>query len=167
MDPGDAHPAESRPPTVADLVLLCRSLNAQGARYLVIGGFAVNQHGLTRATMDIDLLVDASRENQARVKNSLEVLPDKAIRELRDDDLDNYVVVRVADEVVVDLMTAACGINYEQAARDAETVTIDGVPIPFVSAATLLRMKQTLRDKDEVDRVFLQRLLAERERHGR
>jgi len=39
------------------------------------------------------------------------------------------------------------------------------VEIPFASAATLLRMKQTYRDKDEVDRLFLKRLLAEREKN--
>ena len=166
MDPQDAHPAESRPPTLADLLLLCRSLNAQGARYLVIGGFAVNQHGFTRATMDIDLLVDGARENQVKVKKSREVLPDKAVRELGDSDLQDYVVVRVADEVVVDLMTTACGVTYGEAARDAEIVTIDDVRIPFASASTLLRTKQTHRDKDEIDRLYLQRLLAERERPG-
>ncbi len=164
MDPQDAQPTESRPPTLTDLLLLCRSLNAQGARYLVIGGFAVNQQGFTRATMDIDLLVDGARENQVKVKKSLEVLPDKAVRELGDSDLQDYVVVRVADEVVVDLMTTACGITYAEAAQDAEIVTIDDVPIPFASAKTLLRTKQTYRDKDEIDRLFLQRLLAERER---
>src|SRR5262245_1951684 len=115
MDPEDAHPAESRPPTVADLLLLGRALNAEGARYLVVGGFAVNQHGFHRATMDIDLLMDGSLENQARVKKALEVLPDRAVRELGDDDLRSYLVVRVADEVVVDLMLSACGVTYEEA----------------------------------------------------
>jgi hypothetical protein len=161
MDPEDAHPAESRPPTVADLLLLCRSLNSNGARYLVVGGFAVNQHGFSRTTMGIDFLVDGSLENQVRLKKSLEVLPDKAVRELGDDDLRNYLVVRVADEVVVDLMMSACGITYEQAAPEMQTFVIDGVPIPFASARLLLRTKQTYREKDAEDRMFLERKLAE------
>jgi len=66
MDPENADPGESRAPTLADLLLLCRSLNAHGAKYMVVGGFAVNYHGYTRATMDIDLLVDSSRANQAK-----------------------------------------------------------------------------------------------------
>jgi len=160
----DADPGESRPPTLADLLLLCGSLNAQGARYLVVGGLAVNQHGYTRATMDIDLLVDGSLENQFRVKKSLEVLPDKAVLEIADDDLNDYVVIRVGDEVTVDLMAAACGVTYEDAVRDAEIVTIDGVAIPFASPEALIRMKQTPREKDTIDRVFLERLLAERKR---
>ena len=90
MDPEDAHPAESRPPTVADLLLLCRALNAERARYLVVGGFAATRQGFHRTTMDIAFLVDGSLENQARVKKSLEVLPDKAVRELGDDDLPTF-----------------------------------------------------------------------------
>lgn len=161
MDTPDAHPAESRPPTVADLLLLCRGLNAHGARYLVLGGFAVNQHGFARATMDIDLLVEDSPENQAKVKTALEVLPDKAIRELGDDDLRDWVVVRVADEVVVDLMTKACGISYAEAESEIEVFNIQGVPIPFASARLLLRTKQTHREKDAEDRMFLERKVAE------
>lgn len=162
MDTENADPAESRPPTVTDLLLLCRSLNAQGARYMVIGGLAVNQHGFARATMDIDLLVQASLENQARVKKSLEVLPDKAVLEIANDDLNDYVVIRIGDEVTVDLMAAACGVKYEDAVGDMEIVPIDGVPIPIASPAALIRMKQTYREKDAIDRRFLERLLEER-----
>ncbi len=56
-DPDDGKNLESRPPTVEDLVKLCRSLNHAGARYLVIGGMAVIQAGFVRATADIDLLL--------------------------------------------------------------------------------------------------------------
>jgi len=157
MDSKDANPPDSRPPTLDDLLLLCRSLNAAGARYLVVGGFAVMQHGFTRATEDIDLLVESSPENQVKVKKGLEALPDKAVLELAEDDLRNWVVVRVADEIVVDLMLAACGIGYEEASREIETVSIQGVPIPFASLDLLLRMKQTHREKDALDRMFLER----------
>ena len=157
MDPQDAHPAESRPPTLEDVLKLCRRLNELGARYLIVGGIAIIQHGFTRATEDIDLLVEGSLENQAKVKAALEVFEDKAIRELGDDDLRNYIVVRVADEVLVDLMLAACGIGYEEAIREAETITIQGVPIPFATPKLLLRMKRTYREKDSIDREFLER----------
>ena len=56
-----------RTPEEDDLVKLCAALNAQGARYVVIGGMAMNQQGLLRATEDIDLLLEGSRENQEKV----------------------------------------------------------------------------------------------------
>lgn len=58
----------SRAPELEDLVSLCKALNAEGVRYVLIGGFAVILHGFVRGTKDIDLLVDASPENIQRLK---------------------------------------------------------------------------------------------------
>jgi PleD family two-component response regulator len=120
----------------------------------------MNQHGMLRSTEDIDLLVESSHENQEKVRKALEVLPDKAVREMAESDLDSFTVVRVADEVVVDLMLAACGITYDEAVNEIETREVGGVSIPFPSARLLLRMKQTYRDKDIADRIFLQHKLG-------
>ena len=86
MDAEDAHPLESRPPTRDDLLLICRSLNSRGARYLVIGGFAIIAQGFTRATEDIDLLIEDSSANLEKVRAALQVLPDQAVREVTDED---------------------------------------------------------------------------------
>ena len=156
----NAHPVESRIPLPDDLVKICRELNARDVKYMVVGGFAVIQHGFLRNTGDIDVLIEDSPENQIKTKRALEILPDKAVLELGDDDLRNWVVVRVCDEVVVDLMTLACGISYQEAESEIQIFTIDGVPIPFASAKMLLRMKQTFRDKDAEDRAFLEAKIA-------
>lgn len=156
MDAEDARPLESRPPTKDDLLLICRSLNEHGAKYVVIGGFAVIEHGFTRATEDIDLLIEDSPANLDRVRAALQVLPDKAVREVTDHDLHEYVVVRVADEVVVDLMLRAGGVSFAAAESGIEKRVIEGVPIPFASARLLWRTKQTHREKDELDRRFLE-----------
>jgi hypothetical protein len=150
----------SRTPEQSDLVRLCAALNAQCASYIVVGGMAIVQQGFLRATEDIDLLVESSRQNQVRVRKALEILPDKAVREMSEDDLDAYGVVRVADEIVVDLMLSACGIGYNDAVDEVESVELQGVTIPFASAKLLLRTKQTYRDKDIPDRIFLEQKLA-------
>lgn len=156
----DAHDGPyAREPQVEDLVRLCRALNDTGARYILIGGFAVIAHGGARTTKDIDLLVDPSPENISRVKQALRILEDHAADEVADTDVGRYTVVRVADEIVVDLMALACGIGYADAARDAATLTIDGVGIPVASAATLIRTKDTVRPSDAADRRYLEELL--------
>lgn len=155
----DDEPLEARPPGLSDLVSLCRALNREGARYVVIGGMAIIQAGFVRATEDIDLLIDTSPENLQRVRTALLDLPDRAIREMADDDLLRYAVVRVADEVIVDLMRAACGVEYPEANAMVEVVEIEGVPIPFASPELLWRTKDTMREKDRLDRVFLASLL--------
>jgi hypothetical protein len=65
---------------------ICRALNAAGARYVLIGGFAVIAHGLGRPTKDIDLLVDDSPDNVARVKQGLAVLADRTKDTVRPSD---------------------------------------------------------------------------------
>jgi len=152
----------ARAPEPEDVIRICRALNESGARYLLIGGFAVIAHGAGRFTKDIDLLIDDAPENVARVKRALAVLPDNAAAEVAEDDVRNHVVVRVADEVVVDLMGRACGVGYAEAASDAETFERNGVAIPIASPATLLRLKDTPRLQDAIDRAFLENVIRSR-----
>jgi len=151
---------EPRPPERRDLVALCRELNARGARYLICGGFAVIHAGYPRFTGDIDLLIDSTAENESKVFRALESLPDKAVQQLDAGDIARYIVCRVADEIVVDLMGMAGGIGYAEAEQEIVTREIDGVQIPFASPLLLWRMKRhTHRAKDESDLVFLGQLL--------
>ena len=155
----DAHDGPyAREPQIEDLARICHALNEAGARYVLIGGFAVIARGGARTTKAIDLLIDASPDNVARVRQGLRVLEDKAVDEVADGDVVRYVVVRVADEIV-DLMAAACGIDYDTAARDLEFSTIAGVSVPIASVRTLIRTKETLRPSDAADRAYLQQLL--------
>ena len=80
-------PSYARAPEPDDLVRICRALNGVGARYVLIGGFAVIAHGGTRFTKDIDLLIDDAPENVARVKQALSILADNAAAEIVDTDV--------------------------------------------------------------------------------
>jgi hypothetical protein len=163
MDNENANPApEPRIATVDDLILLCRLLNEAGANYVVIGGWAVIQHGYGRTTTDIDLVVDASPQNFERLKKAMLGLPDGAIKEVQPGELDKYVVIRVGDEFVVDLMKAACGIDYAEASKYISWMTVRDVKIPFANPELLLRTKQTHRDKDAADRDYLRDLIQRR-----
>jgi len=163
MDDGLTTPLEeTRPPSDEDLARLASKLNELGAKYIVVGGFAVIAAGFTRSTMDIDLLVDCSPENDARVRQALESLPDQAILELGPGEIEKYVVARVCDEFTVDLMAKACGMTYADAEAFIEFRNHLGVIIPFASPTLLWKTKQTHREKDAVDRSFLRKLLEDR-----
>ena len=153
----------SREPTVEDLRDLCRELNRRGAKYVVVGGFAIRAANYNRMTMDVDLIVASDLENEAKVFGALSTLPDNAVRELQPGELQKYNVIRVGDEILVDLMVSAGGINYFEAAKDVVVREVDGVPIPFASPRLLWRMKVvTHREKDAGDLVFLRHWFAER-----
>ena len=161
-DEGQEGELTSRAPTREEFVELCRRLNELQASYIVIGGFAIITAGYARSTMDVDLVIDTSLENEARVFKALESLPDQAVKELVPGEVSQYTVVRVADEFVVDLMASACGIEYAEAIQDSIIRTIDGVPIPFASPRLLWRMKEkTYREKDAPDLLFLRQQYGE------
>jgi hypothetical protein len=154
---------EPREPTVEDLRDLCRELNRRGAKYVIVGGFAMRAANYNRRTMDVDLIVAADLENEAKVFSALSTLPDNAVRELQPGELQRYNVIRVGDEILVDLMRSAGGIDYAEAATDVIVREVDGVSIPFASPRMLWRMKAgTHREKDAGDLVFLRHWFAER-----
>lgn len=153
-DPDDR--GYSRAPELEDLLALCQALNAAAVRYVLIGGFAVILHGFVRATKDIDLLIDASPENVRRLKRAMAVLPDNAIAMIADDEVEKYQVVRIADEIVVDLLKLACGVDYARASMgDIEIITVEGTSIPVASKKLLIETKQTIRPSDAADVQFL------------
>ncbi len=104
-------------------------------------------------------MVESTLDNESRVIQALLVLPERAASELKPGEIDNYGVVRVGDEVLVDLMKSACGVTYSDAIKDALFFEVEGVSIPFASPQTLWRTKQTYRAKDVPDRLYLAQLL--------
>ncbi|MBI3596880.1 MAG: nucleotidyltransferase [Nitrospirae bacterium] len=149
---------ESRNPTLDDLIALCRSLNRHHVKYAVIGGFAVAHHGYLRATGDIDLLVDASNENIEKIRQALAYLPDKSVLEVKPGDVREYTVVRIADEVVIDLLHKACDMTYDQVKDDIDWTMLADVKIPFAGLRSLILTKQSIRPQDVQDRGFLEEM---------
>jgi predicted nucleotidyltransferase len=160
---GGHDPAYSRAPEPDDVVRICQALNDAGARYVLIGGIAVIAHGAGRYTKDIDLLIDDAPDNVARVKHALSVLPDNAAADIADTDIREFVVIRVADEILVDLMGRACGLSYADIVADAERVDLGGVIVPIASPSALIRTKNTHRPQDAIDRSFLEGVIRDRD----
>jgi hypothetical protein len=142
------------------LLKVCALLNAAQANYVVIGGFACILHGLVRSTEDVDILVEASPDNLQRVIDALAKLQDGAARELSPADFEQNLVIKVADEVEVDVSTRAWKVSYEDARGDIVVTTIEGVQIPYLGIKSLLDSKSTFREKDRLDAMSLRRLRA-------
>ena len=59
---------------VRSIEAIVRALNDAGVRYLIVGGLAVMAHGYTRATKDMDLVLDLGEENLRRAMTALMLL---------------------------------------------------------------------------------------------
>lgn len=135
MDGKDDFDGYSRIPTVKDLITLCRNLNEHLVKYVIIGGFAVIRFGYIRATGDIDLLVENTRENLERIRKALSYLPDGEAYRISDDDLNRYRIVRVSGEITVDILGKACDVTYASVRNCIQLDEIENVHIPYLTAS--------------------------------
>ena len=130
----------------------------------MVGARACILHGLVRSTQDVDLLVEPSRENLQRVIDALSELPDHAARELTVKDLEENVVVKIADAIMVDVAKQAWTLDYAEAIQDADALEVEGVRIIYASLDALIKSKSTYREQDQVDRQQLIWLKQEKQK---
>lgn len=148
------------------LIELCEAFNESGVRYVVVGGFAVIMHGLARMTEDIDFFIDGSPENIEKVKAVLKsIYNDPSIDEIKFEDIEEYAVIRYGtpDEFNIDLIGKIGEMfSFNEVERSTEIFEIDNTKIPVCGLDMLIRMKETVRDRDMRDLRFLKKKAEER-----
>lgn len=99
-----------------DLRAFVALLNADHVKYVIVGGYAVAFHGRPRFTGDIDVFVESSIDNSARIIDVLKTFGfgelDVKAEDLRHDDL---VLQLGFPPNRIDLMTAIDGVKFDQA----------------------------------------------------
>ncbi|MEX2146400.1 MAG: nucleotidyl transferase AbiEii/AbiGii toxin family protein [Candidatus Rokuibacteriota bacterium] len=137
-----------------------RALARESVDYVLVGGVALNLHGIVRATEDIDLFIRPDGENVARLKRALaSVWDDPDIAQINADDLGGaYPTIRYGapdGALVIDLL-ARLGSAFTFDDVKAQTIQVEGVPVRIATPATLYRMKKdTLRPIDRADAAAL------------
>ena len=140
---------------------LFAGLHREGVEYVLVGGQAVRLNGFVRATEDVDVLLAQSRDNGERIKRALNFLTsakdiDPAWFEpLPNGDVEN---IRVADDLLVDLLFSANGETYLTLQPHIRTIDLEGVPVRVLDIPGLLKTKTDYREKDVLDRSVLTRI---------
>jgi hypothetical protein len=145
-----------------DALRVIRAFNRAGVEYVVIGGVAVNMHGLVRATEDLDVFVRPDAENIRCVREALKtVWNDPDIDQITAEDLlGDYPAVRYGPpegSLYLDILTRLGEATlYED--LEAENKEVAGVLVRVATPLTLYRMKKgTVRPIDHVDAAALRR----------
>lgn len=133
---------------VADV---CALLNAEEARYVVVGAMAMQLWGTSRATRDIDILIEPTIENAERVLRALSRLPFGVAAEIDPHDIVRRPVTMIGDTPNVDVLTRAWNLQWAEAETALTVFTVDGVQVPTVSLAHLITSKRTGRTQDQAD----------------
>ena len=124
-----------------DLPRVVAAFNAEGARHVVIGGFAVVAHQYVRATEDVDLLVPDDPANDARVVAALARLGarkrDGSAIEPADVGGARAPARRAATPGLVDLLRAGVApLDFDSVDADAIEAVVDDVPIRVCGLAS-------------------------------
>ena len=128
-------------------------LNAAHVKYVIVGGYAVAFHGRPRFTGDVDVFVESSIDNSARIIDVLKTfgfgeLVVKA-EDLRQDDL---VLQLGFPPNRIDLMTSIDGVKFDQAWATRVEAMVDDLPMCFISRELLIQNKRASgRQKDIAD----------------
>lgn len=139
-----------------ELLRLIKALNEEQVEYALIGGGALNVHGLVRATQDVDLFVLPEAGNIERLKAALRTIwRDPHIDEISADDLCGpYPAVRYGPpegSIFLDILTRL-GTRFEYSNIDYEVIHVGDVAVRVATPETLFRMKKdTVRDIDRAD----------------
>lgn len=133
------------------LAEVCSALNREGSKYVVVGAMAVQLWGSTRATRDIDILIEATVPNAERVLRALGQVGFGLAREWMAEEIARKPVTVIGDIPRVDVLTVAWSVHYPEAARDATVFEIEGVEIPAASIEHLIESKRTGRLQDAAD----------------
>ena len=126
-------------------------LNGTGSHYLVIGGIACVLHGYVRATTDLNILIERTKDNAERVLEALSTIGYGFARELTPEEILGRPVFIIGDDPQVDIFTVAWSVRYEQAIARSSVVEIEGVPIPLIGIDDLIASKRTDRPLDAAD----------------
>jgi hypothetical protein len=148
-------------------------LNRAGVRYIIIGGFAVNAHGVIRPSKDLDIVPDPARANIERLARLLSDLDARhvGLGDMRPEefpadptnanDLANGANFRLETRLGdLDIMQWVAGIDdepaYEALATDAIEGELDGIRLHVCGLEHLIAMKRAAgrpRDLDDLQRL--------------
>jgi hypothetical protein len=136
-----------------DFVDLLRELSAAEARFLVVGAYAVAFHARPRATGDLDLWVEPTPENAARVLTALTAFG-APLSDLTAGDLTTPGIVFQIGVVPrrIDLLTSLTGLDFSSAWAERVSTRMGGIECPVIGREALIRNKRALgRPRDKAD----------------
>jgi predicted nucleotidyltransferase len=145
-----------------DIEGLLRSLNGHNVRYVVIGATAFPVHGYARATLDVDILIEATPENAASTREALLAfgydMSDVTVAEL----LSKKILIRQYT-LETDVHPFVKGARFDEVWERRVEDRIGETPAAFAGLDDLIRMKEAAaRPKDLEDLRVLRKLRDER-----
>lgn len=141
-------------------------LNKNKVKYLIIGGAAVNIHGYTRATGDLDIWYDPSDDNFNLLTRSIQdfgfdITP---LSKLENYQLKGFIRLPV-EPFFIELLSAIDGkLDFTKTYERSFQFDFNGVPVPVIGYDELIQNKiMARRAKDLEDIAQLEKRKAKKD----
>jgi hypothetical protein len=145
-----------------DFIKVLEAFEKYEVDYILVGGVAVILHGMQRLTRDVDVFINIIPENIVKLRKALHsIYNDPSIEEITLSELNDYPVIRYGTPsgFYIDIM-ARLGEVATYDSLKYEIIDYNGIKIKIATPETLYQLKRdTLRDKDKIDAVFLRELI--------
>jgi predicted nucleotidyltransferase len=140
---------------------LLKSLNAHNVRYVVIGATAFPVHGYARATLDVDIFIEATEENAIR---TLEALSEFGydVTDLTVGDLLTHKILIRQYMVETDIHPFVKGVTFDEVWADRVADKIGDTPAYFASLDALIKMKEAASRPKDLEDLKILRALKQR-----
>lgn len=131
-----------------EFIELCNQYNLE---YLVIGGFAVSVHGYPRATKDLDICINRTKENIEKVLKILDDFGFGALNLSVEDFIKEGMITQLGYEPVrIDILNDLNGVDFDLAFQNRREVTLEGVKTNFIGYNELLIVKERAGRKQDL-----------------
>lgn len=147
-----------------DILKFFQILNKHSVKYILVGGLAVNYHGFSRSTGDVDLWVDESYENR---KKLVDALKEKNIEGceafLTYPFLAGFAEIMLDNGIYIDLMSDLQFFKqncFEECYQLADKLKVnDSTELTVLHIKTLIEEKErSSRPKDKEDAEQLKKI---------
>ncbi len=136
-----------------DFAALLQELSAADARFLIVGAYALAHHARPRATGDLDIWVDPTAENAARVIHALRRFG-APLSDLGEADLTSENLVYQIGVIPrrIDILTSCTGLTFAESWKTRVDGRMGSLVCPFLSRADLISNKRAVgRPRDLAD----------------
>jgi hypothetical protein len=141
------------PALARDFKEFLKLLNSYHVEYLLIGGYAVGIYGYVRATNDLDIWINRSAENAAKIERALRKFGFAGTGLTASLFLEPNNVVRMGvPPMRIEILTSISGVEFGLCYAEKEVTQIEELVVPVISLARLRENKAASgRAKDLAD----------------
>jgi len=118
-------------------------LNSKKIEYLVVGGYAVALYGYPRATGDMDIWIDISKDNAHKTVEALKEFGFDTPELKEELFLEKGKNIRMGNPPLrIELLTSIDGVEFTECYESKKVITIDDININFISLEDLKKNKK-------------------------